>query len=130
MKYLNKESINETEKTVQAYYHSLGYTSIKRGWPDFCFYRGPRGKREYIFVEVKRNIKPGTPFYKKNKKHNLITPAQRRIKNIFQDLGLDYRVCFGLLEDGTPNLRTDLAGINKRKTRVRNPRKSAGALNV
>lgn len=116
MKYLNKESNNETERMVQHYFHSLGYTSIRRGWPDFCFYRGPRGKREYVFVEVKKPIIPGTPFCGKKKKRP-ITPAQRRIKNIFQDLGLDYRVCFGLSEDGLPNFRNDLAGINKKRKR-------------
>jgi len=119
MKYLNKESNNETERIVQRYFHSLGYMSIRRGWPDFCFYRGPRGKRKYIFVEVKKPIMRGTPFCRKKKKHP-ITPPQRRIKNIFQDLGLDYRVCFGLLEDGSPNFRNDLAGINKERKRSRN----------
>lgn len=116
MKYLNKESNNQTEKAVQAYLHSLGYISIKRGWPDFCFYRGPRGKREYIFVEVKKPIIPGTPFSRKKIKHPL-TPPQRRMKNIFQDLGLDYRACFGLLKNGSPNFRNDLLGINKKKNR-------------
>jgi len=119
MKYLNKKSSNETERNVQEYFLSLGYISIRRGWPDFCFYRGPRGKREYIFIEVKKPIMPGKPFSKKKSKCSPITPAQRRMKNIFKDLGLDYRVCFGLLEDGTPNFRTGLAGINKPKIKLR-----------
>ena|SRR3989338_3732627 len=117
MKYLNKESNNETERAVQRYFHSLGYISIRRGWPDFCFYRGPRSKREYIFVEVKKPIISGTPFSRK-KKQRPITSPQRRIKNIFYDLGLDYRVCFGLREDGSPNFRSDLAGINKKYKKV------------
>lgn len=114
MKYLNKESNNETEKSVQKYFHSLGYTSIKRGWPDFCFYKRNTGKIEYIFIEVKKPVIPGTPFARK-RRNSSITPAQRRMKNIFEDLGLDYRVCFGLSENGSPNFRTDLAGINKKK---------------
>jgi hypothetical protein len=102
MKYINKMSHNQTEAQVQNYYHSLGYQSLKRGWPDFCFYKNRRkGKGEYIFVEVKR------------KNQNSIKVCQRNIKNIFTELGLTYKVAFGLKEDGTPNFKDNLPGINK-----------------
>ena len=101
MKYLNKISNNETEAKVQKYFHSLGFQSIKRGWPDFCFYKKKRGqKTEYVFVEVKR------------KEEKNIKNYQRKIKNIFKDLGLDYKICFGVLEDGSPNFRKE-RGLNK-----------------
>lgn len=114
MRYLNKLSGNKTELAVQNYYHELGYQSIKRGWPDFCFWKSlPGGKRKYIFVEVKKPVVPGSPFSRKKKNRQPVTPAQRRIKNIFLDLGLDYRVAFGLLPDGTPDFRVNVAGINR-----------------
>jgi hypothetical protein len=110
-------SINKEEAKIQEYYHSLGYQSIRRGWPDFCFWKkGESGKNEYIFVEVKPplEIPPGTPFRRKRSKRPPITTYQRRMKNIFTDLKLDHRVSFGFLPDGAPNFRTDRKGINKK----------------
>jgi len=112
MKYLNKLSRNETEAEIQNYYHNLGYQSIRRGWPDFVFWKkGKDNKKEYLFIEVKKPIVSGSPFARK-RRNRLITPPQRKMKNIFLDLGLDHRVCFGLLPDGTPNFKI-YAGINK-----------------
>ncbi|MAH46458.1 hypothetical protein CMI37_11540 [Candidatus Pacearchaeota archaeon] len=95
MSKLNKLSNNVTEKEVQEYFHDLGYHSIKRGWPDFCFFKG----KDIIFVEVKRSDQ------------NTIKSHQRRIKNIFKKLGLDYRVAFGM-KDGKPDYK-QRAGLNR-----------------
>lgn len=117
MHYLKKLSSNKTERAVQEHYHSLGYTSIKRGWPDFCFWKKEPGKKaEYIFVEVKPAPPlKGTPFRKKKtySQQNVLTPPQRKIKNIFKSLGLDFRVAFGVNNDGSPNYEVPRAGINK-----------------
>jgi len=92
MKYINKQSTNKTESEVQKYFLDNGYQSIKRGWPDFCFWKKEKGKKpEVIFVEVKRSNQSG------------IKTPQRKIKNIFKKLGLDHRIAFGVLEDGSPN---------------------------
>jgi hypothetical protein len=100
-KYINKISNNPTEKAVQEWFIAQGYFSLKRGWPDFCFWRRDENrKKEYVFVEVKRS------------NQTTIKNHQRKIKNIFNDLGLTYRVAFGLNEDGTPNFK-EFAGINK-----------------
>jgi VRR-NUC domain-containing protein len=99
MQYLNKRSNNE--KAIQEFYIARGYQSVRRGWPDFCFWKkNKNGAPEFIFVEVKRHDEGN------------IKPWQRKIKNIFRSLNLDYRVAFGLNEDGTSRFRKDIPGIN------------------
>lgn len=102
MRYINKLSSNTTEAEVQSFFHNQGYMSIRRGWPDFCFWKNVNGKREYLFIEVKKSDE-------KN-----IKPWQRKVKNIFADLGLKYKVCFGM-KDGMPNFDASCRGINKRR---------------
>lgn len=54
MDYLNHEKKNRHEESVRKYFHSQGFQSLSRGWPDFVFFKQtPEGKKEIIFVEVK-----------------------------------------------------------------------------
>lgn len=88
---------------MQEYYISQGYQSLSKGWPDFVFYKKrPGQKTEYLFIEVKRP------------NQNTIKAWQRRIKNVFEDLGLDYFVCFGLNSEGKPDFK-QLPGLNNKK---------------
>lgn len=94
-KYINsKRRKNKHENDVQDWFIKNGYYSIARGWPDFCFFKmQPDGKVEAVFVEVKRPDQ------------TMIKPHQNTIKKIFERLGLDVRVAFGSLEDGSPNFK-------------------------
>lgn len=110
--YLNRLSTNKSERIVQEYYHKHGYKSIHRGFPDFCFYKeNGKGKREYIFVEVKRS------------NQNSIKPAQRKMRNIFKRHGIAYKVAFGVFPDGSPNFKpyktSGLQGVITRSKRNR-----------
>lgn len=103
-KYINQKKKNPTEEAVRSYFQSIGYKTIHKGWPDFCFFRFlPNQKVEAIFVEVKRS------------NQTTIKPHQNTIKKIFKRLGIDVKVCFGLNPDGTPNFQ-DIEGrrIQKR----------------
>ena len=98
--YLTKIKKNKFESKVQEYYIKKGYLFLSRGWPDFIFYKLWNYKKGGIpqgidiqFVEVKRN------------NQTTIKPAQKRMKKLFKLLGLDYKVCFGVNDDGSPNFK-------------------------
>lgn len=57
------------------------------------------GKRIYQFVEVKQHTK------------DYIRNNQRKVKNIFRALNLDYRVAYGITPDGSPNFE-NRAGVH------------------
>ncbi len=100
MKHLNKLSKNVVEKSIQDWYFANGFQSLKSGWPDFVFWKNsPDGKTIYQFVEVKQHTKDN------------IRNNQRKVKNIFRALDLDYRVAYGITADGSPNFE-NRAGVN------------------
>ena len=44
---------NKREIAIYQKYKNLGYECLKKGWPDFCFFKD-NGIFEVVFVEVKR----------------------------------------------------------------------------
>ena len=93
-KYINKSKRNENEEAVRLWFRKKRYKTLSRGWPDFVFFKNKgEGKIEAIFVEVKRSDQ------------TMIKPHQNIMKKIFEKLGLDVRVCFGIKEDGSPNFK-------------------------
>jgi Holliday junction resolvase-like predicted endonuclease len=62
---------NRREQLVMEKYISQGYEFLKKGWPDFLFYKGDK----IILVEVKRKQK------RPSKKRGL-SGAQRKMQDI------------------------------------------------
>lgn len=94
MNYLDHKKSNKHEEAVRQYFHSYGFKSLSRGWPDFVFFKQRAdGKNEVVFVEVK------PPEGRTIKRH------QDAIKQLLEELGADYRVAFGVNEDGSPNFK-------------------------
>src|ERR1700756_2605952 len=97
MKFLNKESSNEVENAIQQFLYRSRVSINSARLARFCFYRKRKNQPpEIIFVEVKRYDEDN------------IKPWQRKIKNLFRSVNLDYRVAFGLNENGTPRFRKDI----------------------
>ncbi len=91
MDYLNHQKKNRHEEAVRQYFHSQGFQSLSRGWPDFVFFKETNeGKKEIVFVEVK------PPQGETIKTH------QGAIKEILETFGCDVRVAFGVDESGSP----------------------------
>lgn len=90
----NRIRKNKHEGAVQSWFFKNGYESLARGWPDFVFFKMlPDEKIEAIFVEVKPPDR------------SMIKPDQHMIKEIFKRLGIEVKVAFGILEDGSPNFQ-------------------------
>ena len=91
--YLKRIRKNEVEASVQKYYLSKGYKFLGRGWPDFLFYKLRKESKTFEFVEVKRA------------NQTKLKPAQARMQRLFKLMGLKYKVCFGVNDDGSPNFQ-------------------------
>jgi len=52
--------MNEREHQIFEKYRHQGFAYLRRGWPDFAFYRKGRNGLEVRFVEVKKPRQKGT----------------------------------------------------------------------
>lgn len=92
MEYLNEmfdggRIASRSEMEVVEYFIKQGYDFLRRGWPDYGFFK----EGSLVLVEVKKS---------KNNKPNRF---QTRMIKLLSDAGLDVRVAYGLKADGSPN---------------------------
>lgn len=94
MEYLNEtfdggRITSRAEMAVVEHFMKRGYDFLRRGWPDYAFFKG----KELILVEVKQSKR-----FKPNR-------FQARMIKLLTDAGLDVRVAYGLKPDGTPDFQ-------------------------
>ncbi len=72
--------MNDNEKIIKEEFESKGYKTLRKGHPDFVFYKEKDGKiKDIIFVEVKTNS-------------DKLTTEQLKYSKIIKSLNLNYKI--------------------------------------